>query len=474
MGSWPTLRRVFLHTVTVASPALAVIVVLMLAGAIEDVTAAVALVAVVVATAFLVWPYVMGVDGLRAAVARLEREGDAPPPDTGPSESLRHVWDAVRRMHGEREVRRAEVEAQLHAEEAILAALPDPLLLLDSRRRIVRANAAATALLGAPLVGRDLAAALRHPLVLAAADAVLAGEPAREVEFALAAPVTHELVARVLALAPGARGGGRPDGVSALVALHDVTAIKRAERMRADFVANASHELRTPLSTLVGFVETLQGPARDDEEARERFLAIMHEQAQRMARLVEDLLSLSRIEQEEHSAPTGRVDLGALARAAVETMEMKAMARGGSIDLVVEPDLPAVLGDGDQIAQVLQNLIDNASKYGRRGAPVTVTVARASRPLPGPDRRPRPAVAVAVADRGEGIAREHLTRLTERFYRVDPARSRALGGTGLGLAIVKHIVARHRGLLEIESAVGEGSTFTVSLPAAEPAAASRN
>ncbi|MGE0718302.1 MAG: sensor histidine kinase [Alphaproteobacteria bacterium] len=468
MGKWPTLRRVLLHTVTVGSPALAVILVLMLSGAIDDVTAAAALMAVLAATALLVWPYVMAVDGLRAAVVQLEREGDAPAPDTGPSDSLKQIWDAVRSMHGEREVRRAEVEERLRAEEAILAALPDPLLLLDRRRVVLRANAAAADLLGGPPQGRDLAAALRHPAVLAAADAVLAGEPAREVEFALAAPVVRELVARVRALSAGVA----PGGVVALVALHDVTAIKRAEKMRADFVANASHELRTPLSTLVGFVETLQGPAHDDAEARDRFLAIMHEQAHRMARLVEDLLSLSRIEQEEHTLPTGRVDLGALVRATADTMEPRVRARGASLDLLVDPGLPSVQADADQIAQVLQNLIDNAAKYGRRNAPVTVTVTRAARPLTGGERRGRPGISVAVADRGEGIPREHLARLTERFYRVDPARSRALGGTGLGLAIVKHIVARHRGVLEIDSRIGEGSTFTVTLPVAD--APSRN
>ncbi len=472
LSRWSTLRRIVLHSATVASPALFILVLLLLVGAIEPATAAMALAAVLAATAVVVWPYVMGVDQLRLSIDRLEREGDAPLPDTGPSESLRQIWDAVRRMHREVEVGRDAVEQRLRAEKAILEALPDPLLLIDASRRVVRANAAAADLFGGSPEGRDLATAIRHPAVLAAADGVLAGEATRAVEFAQAMPVAREFVARMMRLdldpAP-------LDGIVALLSLHEVTAIKRAERMRADFVANASHELRTPLSTLVGFVETLQGPARDDQEARDRFLAIMRDQAHRMARLVEDLLSLSRIEQDEHTPPTARVELIPLVRATAETMEMKAKSRGSSIDLVIAEGLPPVQGDSDQLAQVVQNLIDNAIKYGRRGTPVAIILAASPRGiLPGG----RAGVALAVSDQGEGIPREHLSRLTERFYRVDPARSRAMGGTGLGLAIVKHIVARHRGLLEIDSKVGQGSTFTIHLPATDavtqPGPPSRN
>jgi two-component system phosphate regulon sensor histidine kinase PhoR len=226
--------------------------------------------------------------------------------------------------------------------------------------------------------------------------------------------------------------------------------------MRADFVANASHELRTPLASLVGFVETLRGPAREDGEARDRFLAIMAEQTGRMRRLVEDLLSLSRIEQREHEPPTGRVEVGPLLSGLVEMLEMKARPRQVALTLEVAPDLPAVPGDRDELAIAFQNLIDNAVKYTRPGTAVKV---KANRQDGG--------VQLVVHDQGEGIAAEHLPRLTERFYRVDTARSRQMGGTGLGLAIVKHVLNRHRGRLMVESAVGEGSTFTVLLPAGE-------
>jgi two-component system phosphate regulon sensor histidine kinase PhoR len=246
----------------------------------------------------------------------------------------------------------------------------------------------------------------------------------------------------------------------AILTFHDMTAIKRSEQMRADFVANASHELRTPLATLLGFIETLRGPARDDPEARDRFLSIMHDQSGRMARLVNDLLSLSKIELDEHTPPTGRANPLRIARSAVAALELKAAARKIRLVLTAPERLPAVIGDDDQLAQVFQNLIDNAIKYTRDNTEVRVTLAVKD------GRRSGPMVSIAVADCGEGIARTHLPRLTERFYRVDPARSRALGGTGLGLAIVKHIVNRHRGQMTIESDVGKGSTFTVLLPVA--------
>jgi two-component system phosphate regulon sensor histidine kinase PhoR len=228
--------------------------------------------------------------------------------------------------------------------------------------------------------------------------------------------------------------------------------------MRADFVANASHELRTPLSSLMGFIETLRGPARDDAAARERFLGIMQQQAERMSRLVNDLLSLSRIELDEHVQPTGRVSVGPLLQSVADALELKAQRRGQRLELDLAPELPQVTGDSDQLYQVFQNLVSNAINYGRQGGIVGISARLA--------RGARGGLTVSIRDQGEGIAKEHLPRLTERFYRVDPARSRAVGGTGLGLAIVKHIVSRHRGRLEIDSEVGRGSIFTVHLPAA--------
>jgi two-component system phosphate regulon sensor histidine kinase PhoR len=242
----------------------------------------------------------------------------------------------------------------------------------------------------------------------------------------------------------------------ALIVLHDTTALRRAERMRADFVANASHELKTPIAGIMGFIETLRGPAREDANARERFLGIMAEQADRMRRLVDDLLMLSRIEQHEHARPDSEVDVKRVLEGVRDLLQLKAASRKVALELTVDPALPDAVGDHDELIVVFQNLIDNAIKYTRPSTVVKVT----ARPV-GRDR-----LAVAVSDEGDGIPATHLPRLTERFYRVDNARSRQLGGTGLGLAIVKHVVNRHRGRLDIQSSPGKGSVFTVTLPIA--------
>jgi two-component system phosphate regulon sensor histidine kinase PhoR len=338
-------------------------------------------------------------------------------------------------------------------EKSVMAGLPDPLLLLDAETVIRRANPAARQLLGAALEGQPLVAALRQPVLLDACEAVLRDGGGREVEIVLPGRIERHFAARIAALPEAG-----PEGAAAVVTLHDITAVRRAERMRADFVANASHELRTPLASLVGFIETLQGPARDDPEARERFLLIMREQAERMTHLLDDLLSLSRIEIDEHVPPTDETDLRGVLEGIISGLELRARERGMAIELDMPNGPIMVRGDGDQLSQVFQNIIDNAIKYGREGTPVRIVVNLPE--LPGRD------VSVAVIDQGEGIAANHIPRLTERFYRVDSARSRALGGTGLGLAIVKHIVNRHRGRLEIDSTPGEGSRFTVFLPAA--------
>jgi len=341
--------------------------------------------------------------------------------------------------------------------EAVLDRLPDPLVLLDKKRRILRSNRAAREQLGAVEEGGDLATLVRDPRVLEAVDAVLTDSPeeqksgGREVEFILSVPVERVFVARIEPLPGGLADGGRVFAV-----FHDITGARRLERMRADFVANASHELRTPLASLLGFIETLSGPARSDEAARTRFLRVMREQALRMRRLIEDLLSLSRIELDEHQAPRGRVEADEVLRKVAEALDLAAREKGMRIRLTLDPPLPAVTGDRDEIFQLFQNLIDNAVKYGAENTEIEVTA-----------RSDTAALAIAITDRGAGIPRQHLPRLTERFYRVDNARSRELGGTGLGLAIVKHIVARHRGTLMIDSTEGKGSTFTVRLPAAD-------
>ena len=448
--------------VGVSAPSLILLASLAMRGLLAVGPALIAGAATFVATGLIVSRSTVAAVQLRDAVDALAADDKAA---TSTPEHIRHLpagpmgelWLAIVRLTRVWSHRIRSAEARLAGTEAVIAAIPDPLILLDERRRVVHANLQATAFLGAVEGQHDLAAMLRNPAVLAAADAVLRGEAERVVDFALTVPIDRQLQARF------ARIDRRSlDDAVAVVTLHDITQLKRAEQMRGDFIANASHELRTPLTTLTGFIETLRGPAREDAEAHERFLAIMHEQATRMIRLVEDLLSLSRIELNEHVMPQGRVALGPLLRHLADTLELRAGERGMRIRLDVPPDLPEVLGDRDELAQVFQNLVDNSIKYGRAGSEITVAAA-SGRPSHGGDPGGSPFVFVAVHDRGEGIEREHLSRLTERFYRVDNARSRDMGGTGLGLAIVKHIINRHRGFLDIESTPGTGSVFTVFL-----------
>ena len=351
--------------------------------------------------------------------------------------------------------RAALIEQLRRADGTVVERLPDPLIVLAQDRSVRRANSAARAAFGS-----DMPAVLRHPDLRAAIDRAFASGITQTADVTLPAPVPREVRAAVVPMDPPIADGGR-----AVVVLSDRSRERAVERMRVDFVANVSHELRTPLASLIGFIDTLRGPAADDPEAQERFLGIMAEQAARMNRLIDDLLSLSRIELIEHQPPSDAVELRELVMRIVAGFEPRLHERSVTLDLRVPDELPRVIGDADQVTQVLQNLLDNAVKYGRADSVVRLEAAVVP--------RGRAGVVVVVADQGIGIPREHLPRLTERFYRVNTGRSRATGGTGLGLAIVKHIVNRHRGQLSIESEEGIGTTVTVWLPQAvvQPVAA---
>lgn len=340
--------------------------------------------------------------------------------------------------------------------EALLAHVPDPVILVDRRAVVIEANPAARALLPAMRLRHPLSFGLRAPDVLDGIEEVLRTGLTLKVAYATRVPTERAFEVQMGALA-------MPDGSgpNVVLFLRDLTAARRLEAMRVDFVANASHELRTPLASLLGFIETLQGPARNDAPARERFLDIMRAQAQRMTRLIDDLLSLSRIELREHMPPTKPVDLGALARQMVEMQAPLAAERGVSVTFVGEGAFP-VLGEPDELARVVENLVENAVRYG--GGRVAVELARV-------DGRHGPEIVLSVRDDGPGIAPEHIPRLTERFYRVNVASSREKGGTGLGLAIVKHSLNRHQGRLQIESTLDIGTTVRAVLPARPEAGA---
>ncbi|GER00199.1 histidine kinase [Iodidimonas gelatinilytica] len=340
-----------------------------------------------------------------------------------------------------------------------------PLLLIDPLRKVLDANRPARTLFGNNLIGRDVSLYVRHPDILEALGKVMQGAPIARLEASLTGAV-ERIFSISVSRVDNSRHASDSDRESTepafyvVISMHDITKMRVAERMRADFVANASHELRTPLSSVIGFIETMNGPAKGDEAAQERFLGIMEEESRRMVRLIDDLLSLSRIELDKHVQPKSSVQLEPILKGVAASLEPTVQKRHMAINILVPDSLEPVQGDADQIHQMLQNLTSNALKYAYEGSTVTLSAQPVER-IPESGQR---GIAISITDHGPGIPPEHLPRLTERFYRVDAARSRKLGGTGLGLAIVKHIVSRHRGHLDIRSILGKGTTVTISLP----------
>lgn len=348
--------------------------------------------------------------------------------------------------------------------QRVLAGLADPVIALNPAGRVLAFNEPARALAPTLRQGEPVSLALRMPELSEAVTRAFAEAAPQRFQYSERVPLDRwfEAVAAPLALDAAQRSAepGKADLV--LLSFRDLTPLRRVEEMRADFVANASHELRTPLAALSGFIETLQGSARDDAKAREKFLAIMQAQAWRMARLIDDLLSLSRIELNAHRRPDSAVDLVPIVRQVVDGLQTLARDRGVAVN--VEASGPLwVQGDRDELVRGLENLVENALKYGATGKRVDVTAALAPAAADG-----QAEAQIKVCDYGPGIAPEHLPRLTERFYRVDVRESRAQGGTGLGLALVKHILARHRGRLTIESTPGAGASFIMHVPTAAP------
>jgi two-component system phosphate regulon sensor histidine kinase PhoR len=341
--------------------------------------------------------------------------------------------------------------ADLSQVQSIIAAMPDPVVVIDRAGTIVAVNEPARAIVPTLQLAQPLKAALRASEVIEAVERALASGARQLVQFSERDPVERWYEVHIVPAMPGEQR-------LLILTFRDLTPLYRVEQMRADFVANASHELRTPLAALSGFIDTLQGPARDDPDARAKFLSIMQTQASRMARLIDDLLSLSRIELRSHLSPDTPVELVGIVRQVLDGLQTLASER--EVELVLRaPHKVNILGDRDELTRLFENLVENGLKYGASGkrVDVKVEIVRAGS---------QNEVAVSVRDWGPGIGPEHVPRLTERFYRVDVGQSRAEGGTGLGLALVKHILNRHRGRLTIDSALGAGSTFIAHLPLA--------
>lgn len=335
--------------------------------------------------------------------------------------------------------------------EYLAAAVTDPLIIFDGNALLVHANAAAFAAFGGIVPGMALPLRFRTPEMQALLDGILARTfDAQAVDYTEKLPV--ERTYRV-----SASSVGHDTGLYVLV-FKDQSEARRIDRMRADFIANASHELRTPLASIAGFIETLRGPARNDAAAREKFLVIMQEQTNRMARLIDDLLSLSRLEMKPYLAPGAEVDIAKVVNGVIDSLAPLASDNGIVVERRFDEDIAPVPGNRDELFQVFENLFENACKYGQPGGRVVVSITH------GHDG-PTPTVEITVRDFGPGIAEEHIPRITERFYRVDAESGTPRKGTGLGLAIVKHILTRHNGRLSVTSELGKGAAFTVHLPA---------
>lgn len=339
--------------------------------------------------------------------------------------------------------------------QATLNAITDPVFLLDAEQSVLLANDAVKALFGANVEGVSFVRTLRHPEALACIDRVLAGASDAEAIITLSSPVETMFRVRAVGLAPSA-----PSEPRIVLTLKDVSDIHDAEQMRSDFIANLSHELKSPLTALTGFIETIRGPARDDADARDRFLGVMSREADRMNRLINDLLSLSKVEVKKRIKPSEAVDVIDILENVINTLSVQAQFKDKAVTLNIQTDERSLLGDHDELVQVFHNLIENALKYS---APEGAVRVKVEAPVKRAGIRGA-AMCVTIEDEGPGIPSSHIPRLTERFYRVDDDRSRAKGGTGLGLAIVKHIVNRHRGRLQIRSETGVGSSFAVVLP----------
>lgn len=425
-----------------------------------------AYIGILIASAIFVYPFLNNMMALTAYVNDLAQDKKVDAPLLSILNTVGHLSEALVRLNRSWERKKQQMENIIIEREILVDIIPDMLIMLDNDNRIVRTNRAARSIFGQNLAKKTLKEVIPNDNLLATVYAVVEDMRGREIEFRMEEPSPRDFKA-IIDRFPVPSAGG----ISTVITLTDITEIKRGEQMRADFVANASHEIRTPLASIIGFIETLQGPAKGDPDAHTQFLQLMNDQAQRMAQLVQDLLTLSKVEVDSSKPPMDKVNLVKVVRREAQHFDWASRQKNMQIRLDMKGNLPPVRGNEGELAQVVHNLVGNAIKYGASGTDVTVNLrVTTSFPINGTvgatasyrtyDR----AICLSVRDKGEGIPKEHIPRLTERFYRVDTARTRKVGGTGLGLAIVKHIINRHRGAMTIDSVVGKGSVFSVYLP----------
>lgn len=431
-------------------------------GALELSSALEIYVFILLASLFFVRPYLKDIVSLSEYAEKLTHGFRPTPPELSLFGSAHELLQSINRLHDSWIDKERQMQAILEEWEKLVDTLPETLVMIDANKNIVKLNTAARSLFGQNLAHAPLNRLIDNEVLLQAVENVLEHSNSEEVEFSL---LGNEPEPRYFRAGIERFSVHSPGGIAVIITLYDITELRLNERMQADFVANASHEIRTPLTSLLGFIETLQERAKDDPAAREKFLSIMHDQAERMVALVTDLLSLSKIELSGRTRPTGRVDLAKLCRNTEKHLNWQAQQKNTVIKLNLAEGIPPITGDENEITQVLHNLVSNAIKYGYEDSTVDIRLFSTQHPPEEMKRREvLQAIAVSVTDRGPGIPREHQHRLTERFYRVDGARSRKISGTGLGLAIVKHILTRHGAVMDVESEIDKGSVFTVYFP----------
>ena len=441
-----------------AAPAV-VILVYALSGRMTFEHAILGIIAIVLATTFFIHPYISNIIALTDYVRKLAEDKKADEPDLSFLNNLEELSGAVAQLNKSWENRKNQLEAAVTENKIVIEVLPDALFILDKDQRIIRTNGMARHIFGYRITHQRIEEVLPIPELLNAIQNV---KQVREVEFHITErEIKRDYYAKVTKFPANS-----PSSTDMIVTLHDLTELKQIRKMRADFVANASHEMKTPLASIIGLVETMQTSAKNDIEAQAEFLQIMSGQAARMKTLIEDLLSLSKIEADT-SPPDKDADIAKIINDAKKHLEWAAKQKNVEIVINFKDEIPKMLGDENQLSQVLINLIGNSIKYGNSDSDVVVE-AKITRKLPLEiSEKYDKAIQIDIIDKSDGIAEEHIPRLTERFYRVDTARTRKLGGTGLGLAIVKHTLNRHGGLIRITSKKGVGSTFSVFLPIRE-------
>lgn len=443
----------------ITSPALTTLVLAVIFSAISLNGALYAYGVILVLTALILRPLMDNITTLTNYANNLAEDRQADEPSLKYLSAISELPKAFIDLHHFWEKKKKHTAGMITEYETLVDSLPDILIMCNNAQKIIRTNKAAREVFGQNLANKSLSTIIPSDELLNGVADVIEERQGRRIEFHLDS-IMRDFRAIINLFFPAASG----ESIAVIVTLNDITELQRVEKMRAEFVANASHEIRTPLASIKGFIETLRGPARNDQVALDEFLKIMDDQASRMKNLIDDLLTLSKIQANERTLPSGCVDIAQIARDEKEGFIWAAKEKNMSLRLDIAEGLPSVLGEFNELRQVLHNLISNALKYGNTGTEVAVSM-RVTSVLPDDPNfsKLHRAVMISVMDNGEGIPREHLPRLTERFYRVDSARTRSIGGTGLGLAIVKHIINRHRGVLTIDSVVGQGSTFSVYL-----------